>query len=223
MSVAEKKHYPRALPHRSAADKDAEINLWRSRTYYLLSALAVVLAFAAAVTVFALKKARAAGNPVPSVTENASFEPAPTPMPNDGAPKPVELKKDSVEKERLLEALGSLSAAHLYQCYLNIGLLADNAENEAYTLEEADETLLSIANLLDQVDGQLDKLAKSNLASEDRAAIEQIKASAALLGIQAQLLKQYWLSGEEADAQRYHEARNAAWKGVSKILQASTN
>src|SRR5262245_57768816 len=39
--------------------------------------------------------------------------------------------------ERMLETLGGLSAAHLYQSYLNIGLLADAVENETYTEAQA--------------------------------------------------------------------------------------
>src|SRR5260370_26930357 len=46
----------------------------------------------------------------------------------------------------MLESLGGLSAANLYQSYLNIGLLADGVQSETFTIEGAAGTLKIITN-----------------------------------------------------------------------------
>src|SRR5262245_54974985 len=73
----------------------------------------------------------------------------PVPAKNAAAGKSV--------KERFLEALGGLSAAHVYQSYLNIGLLADGVESEAYSKAEAEQMLATVGNMIDMADRQLDK------------------------------------------------------------------
>src|SRR5580765_5514195 len=57
--------------------------------------------------------------------------------------------------ERVLETLGSLSAAHLYQSYLNIGLLADAVEKEGVGQEQASDMLATVVSLINVVDKQL--------------------------------------------------------------------
>ncbi len=104
-------------------------------------------------------------------------------------------KLDASQKERFLEAIGSLSAAHLFHTYLNIGLLADGVESEVYSTKEAEETLQSIDDMMAQVDGQLGDLNKVGLDADDRAALEQIKAVAVMLRLQARsFCKDYWKS-----------------------------
>src|SRR5207249_7457862 len=59
------------------------------------------------------------------------------------------------DPESLLEAVGGLSVAHLYQSYLNIGLLADAVESETYSDKEALPILQKIQDLLGGVDKHL--------------------------------------------------------------------
>ena len=210
MATVEKKKYPRALPHRSPEDIAAELKQWRMRTYYLIGVLALLLLVGVLWAGITIRRSRAARQ-VEVVNEETTEVPSAS---SDDS--------KATKKERYLEALGSVSAAHLFQSYLNIGLVADGVESQAYTMADADETLVSIMDSITQVDAQLTKLAKAGIAAEDRAAIEQLQAAGVLLRIQAKLLQAYWLSGEEEDAQRYHEAREAAWKGIAKMLQSGT-
>ena len=135
--------------------------------------------------------------------------PPPAP-PAPPAPRPA--------NERTLEALGSLSASHLYQSYLNIGMLADAVEHETYTLSQAQEMLTTVVGLMDIVDRQLDRLAKTELGADDRRDVERIRLLSALLRVQVAALRAYWRTHEAQQAARYHEAREKSWKGLSEVL-----
>lgn len=239
MTASIKKHYPKALPFRAPEELASECDIWRRRTYWLMASATVIVALAIGAVVFVINDARAAKAPVPFVLvqEEAALEPAvelqskpalsvtdiPVSPPNKLAKPPASIsakeRLDAAQRERFLEVFGSLSAAHLFQTYLNIGLLADGVESEAYTTTEAEETLRSISDVMDQVDGQLEKLTTTGLDSADNAALEQIKAVTVMLRLQAKCLQDYWKTGAAAKAEEYHEVRKAAWKGLHKVLQ----
>ena len=124
----------------------------------------------------------------------------------------------SIQQAGFLEALGGLSAAHLYQSHLNLGLLADGVESETYTIEEAQKNLKSVVELMTQVDGQLAKITKTGLDAADQASIKEIQAIAALLHLQADSLKAYWASGERDEAEQFQRARKTTWVGLSDVL-----
>src|SRR5262249_10827030 len=124
----------------------------------------------------------------------------------------------SGSKATLLEATGSLSAAHLYQTHLNIGLLADGVESETYTVEEADKNLKSVLDLMKMVDTQLTRVAKDGIDKEDQDSIREMQAIAGLLKLQSASLKAYWANGDMEQAAQYHKARKAAWQGLSKVM-----
>jgi len=143
----------------------------------------------------------------PAATETKSPEPRP-PVPRD----------------RLLDSLGTLTGAHLYQSYLNIGLLADAAENGVYTDEEAQRLLEKITEFLDTVDQQLARLADAGLEAEDKDHIQRCRQVAERLRTQARALRAYWDTPEKDAAARkeqeakYHKARDEAWAGVKGLL-----
>jgi hypothetical protein len=122
------------------------------------------------------------------------------------------------DRERYLSALGMLSAAHVYQTYLNIGLLADGVESGAYTRAEAEEMLTTLGGLLNQTDRQLDKIAGSGLSEDDRQSVARVRQLTALLRRQAGALRACWAGGGREQIDRYHQAREATWKNVSAVL-----
>src|SRR5262249_29533007 len=149
-------------------------------------------------------------------------QPDPTPPDKGAAPpkleKPPEAKADP-QRERLLAALGNLTGVHLYQAYLNIGLLADCTESEVYSAEEAQKWLDRTLAQLELVDKQLDALANADLDAEERQGIDRCRRTSALLGVQAMELREYWKKSDKEHAARYHKAREAAWASVSDVLQ----
>src|SRR5262249_13482993 len=120
--------------------------------------------------------------------------------------------------DRMLETLGSLSAAHLYQSYLNIGLLADAVEKEGYSPEQANNMLATIVSLMNVVDKQLDKLARIELGEEEKHDVDRIRELSGLLRLQVAALRAYWLTGQPQQAERYQAAREKAWNSLSEVL-----
>lgn len=144
----------------------------------------------------------------PPPPDAISAAPTPAPHPTQPAAAPNEC----------LEALGSLSVAHLYQTHLNLGLLADGVESGAYTIAEAEESLKPVVDLMTQVDARLAKIAKSELPADDRRALEQVQAVSALMRLQADALRAYWAKSETQRAEDFQAARKASWDGLAKVM-----
>jgi hypothetical protein len=139
---------------------------------------------------------------VPKATERADPKPADPPAPN----------------ERLMEALGGLTAGQVYQAYLNIGLLADAWEKDVYPEEDAYKMLATVARLIEAVDGQLAGLADGEMKPDDRKALARSRELLALLRTQAKELESYWKTGEKEHADKFHKARETAWSGIKELL-----
>src|SRR5262245_44517603 len=217
-------HYPRATPYHSTEELAAQTVRLRRWTYRLIAAAAGLVVLSVAAVVFVKNQANA-GVATPGGAA-AEIAVAPPPSSNSAEPAPVKETKPKApaaaptfpQRDRFLEALGGLSAAHLYQSYLNIGMLADGVESEAYTVQEAEKLLTSVIDLMNRVDAQLVKIGQTGLDGDDQASLERIKSVSALLRLQTRTLQTYWASGEKTQAERYHRAREAAWTGLTKVL-----
>lgn len=147
---------------------------------------------------------------------------APTILPGDAIAKPdgglMPDAQAKAQKANFLEALGGLSATHLYQSHLNIGLLADGVESETYTIEDAEKNLKSVVELMKHVEAQHARLVKSGLDSDDQDSIRQIQAVSAMLHLQIDSLRAYWATEDVEQANQYHLARKASWQGLTKVL-----
>jgi hypothetical protein len=121
-------------------------------------------------------------------------------------------------QERLLETLGCQSALHLYQSYLNIGLIADAVEHENCTPAEGIKMLNTVAGLMDVMDRQLERLSTEDLSADDKGGVQRIRAIASLMRVQLASLQAYWLSGDRKHAERYHETREQARTHLAEVL-----
>jgi hypothetical protein len=213
------REYPRGIPYQSP-DRTPQAGPPR-RSFLLpaLGALALVLVTATAtVAVINLTSGRAQADrdaddrhtESPPVKAKAPAPPATTPA------KAAPLTKTA--RERFLAALGMLSAAQVYQTYLNIGLLADGVENEVYTKAQAEEMLTTVVGLLDQGDRQLDTVRQTELDADDQANVLRIQGLTVLLRRQASALRAYWATGDREQITRYHQARETTWKSLSDAL-----
>jgi hypothetical protein len=140
----------------------------------------------------------------------------PAPPPADIA-KPAEVPAKTAN-DCMLETLGGLCAAHLYQSYLNIGLVADAVEHETYTESHATQMLANVAGLMDVVDKQLERLIKMDLSADDKRDVQRIRAISSLMRVQIASLRAYWLTNDQKHATRYHETREKAWAGLTEVL-----
>jgi|SRR5579884_1039291 len=121
-------------------------------------------------------------------------------------------------QEPLVSALGGLTAAHLYQTYLNLGLLADGVEKEVYTTDQGKKVLEEITGLMDTVDRQLSLVPPAALKADDRKALERIRTVHAQLRTQARELREYWTTDDKEHAEKFQKARTDAWAGIKELL-----
>jgi hypothetical protein len=124
----------------------------------------------------------------------------------------------SESKDRSLETMGSLTAAHLYQAFLNIGLLADAREKEVYTAAEAEKLLDSVTRMLDTVDHRLGQMLDGGLHEEDKEAVERARELGGLLRSQARELRTYWQTDDQEYADKFQKTRERSWTGIQALL-----
>jgi hypothetical protein len=125
--------------------------------------------------------------------------------------------KPPVIPEAVSEALGGLTVSHLYQTYLNIGLLADAYENQVYEKEEAKDTLDTVSGLMSDVEKQLDRVARQT-KDDEKKFVDQARAVMASLRTQTRELQSYWDSGEKDHVTKFHQARKDSWNGIKELL-----
>lgn len=242
MNPAPKKSsYPRALPYQAPDDMAAQAEKLRGWTrnlqaqsaqlrrwaYYLVAGAAGVLILSVAAVLFAMYQTgrvtapAAAVNNTDPAKEAAPLKAAPGVSAKDVKPAASAGTKalaGPTHHEFFLEAMGGLSAAHLYQTYLNIGLLADGVESEAYSVAEAKKNLAVVTNFMDLVEDKLAKVEKVGLEPDDHDSLARIKTVADLLRLQSKALTTYWDGGMPEQAEQYQLARKTAWTGLSKVL-----
>jgi hypothetical protein len=131
---------------------------------------------------------------------------------------PSTLKLEAQTRDHLLEALGGMCAVHLYQSYLNIGLLADAVENEAYSGSDAAGILLTIQELVTMVENHVTLVGRLDLETDDLHTLTRIRLVSNLLRTQGAALMGYWATADEEYANRYQTARGATWGELQEML-----
>jgi hypothetical protein len=187
-------------PPQPRADQAAQLRFW---ALALLGAAALLLVVTVAGAVFWINLVRR----------------GPAATPEGMSPSAAALAAAQARSGRLLDSLGGLSAGHLYQGFLNIGLLADGVEHKAYTRTEAEKLLGTVVELMNLVDRHLARLDKAGLDPEDLQAVERVRKLSGALRTQAEALRAYWASGDRAQAERYQALREEAWASLSELLE----
>lgn len=123
-----------------------------------------------------------------------------------------------LQRERLLESVGSVSAIQLYQSYLNVGLLADAVRNQSYTKEEAADILNTIVPLMQTVDAQMRKLEDIDLDQDEAAAVKEVRRISGMISLQAEHLKAYWKTGDKTSLESFQGVRRESWVELRTIL-----
>jgi hypothetical protein len=121
------------------------------------------------------------------------------------------------DRRRLLETVGSLTMAHCYQAYVNIGLLADARARGVYDQKAAARLLDSVLTLLDSVDRNLAALDNLELDKQDRSSLDQMRVITTLLHQQGQELQGFWTTGTDENAARYEDVRKDCWAAISRL------
>jgi hypothetical protein len=209
------REYPRGIPHQAPARAPKADPPRRPFLPTALGALALVVVTAAGtVALLHLTSGRSQADREPDERQ-AEVRPRAGKPP---IPPAQVIPLTRTARERFLAALGMLSAAQIYQTYLNIGLLADGVESEAYTKAQAEEMLATVVGLLDQGDRQLDAVRQTDLDADDQQNVKRIQDLTVLLRRQASALRAYWATGDREQITRYHQARETTWKRLSDAL-----
>ena len=91
--------------------------------------------------------------------------------------------------QKLLEAVGGLSAAYVYQTYLNIGMIGDGVANKTMEAASGKQILGSVVNLVEVIDKQLGALQDGDkLSDDDKRGIAEFRSIIALLRIEGKEL-----------------------------------
>lgn len=222
------KTYPRGLPFKppeELADQEARLKRW---TLLLIAFTALVIVVTLGGSYYAIRNVAARqAELLAQIKEAKSAADAKTP---DKDLKPpvnwragngkAQIEPDSeTQRDRFLDTLGKMTGVHLYQCYLNIGLLADCTESDVYTEEEAQKWLERIMSQMEMIDKQLERLGKLDLDPDEKKGLDRCRQVSALLRAQGKELREYWKNSDKEHANRYHKAREEAWAGVSDVLQ----
>ena len=112
-------------------------------------------------------------------------------------PTNAEVKKAGRPTEPVLSLVGGLMSSHLYQTYLNIGLIADGVAKDVYKVEDGKDLLDALTRITDTIERQIAQLPEGELQAEERAQLEKTRRMLSLLRSQAKELKAYWDSGDE--------------------------
>jgi len=135
------------------------------------------------------------------------------------APVKDEPTKADPGRRELLETVGALSAAHLYQTYINIGVIADAKAEELYEEKQARELLGTLDTLMDTVDRNLAKVAAGKLDKDDRESLQSIRKTAALLRRASTELRDAWAGKDRTAAAKYEKSRKEAWTAIAELLE----
>jgi hypothetical protein len=144
-----------------------------------------------------------------------------TPLPQQTKPtlpkEPAALSTPAVSGE-LRGALGGLTASHLSQAHLSIGLIADAVEKDVYSAAHGGDLLGTITVLISSVGKRLESLPPGTLPADEQKQLQRARAVNGLLGKQVEQLRRYWASGSREHADGFKKARKETWAELQALL-----
>jgi hypothetical protein len=123
-------------------------------------------------------------------------------------------------EDKLLGALGALSAGYMYNTYAAIGAICDGFIADTYSQDAADEMLDNQKKLSDNLAKQLTDLIEKNVWLEKndqdfmRASLLIIKG----LKNQAQYFQDYMKNKSDQRKDKFEDQRKENWKQISKLM-----
>jgi hypothetical protein len=225
VSDTTRKQYPSSIPFLPPQDLSAREARLRRWTYGLAAGCALFLVLVVAAEVFFIKSwnqyaqdgTEVPGPGAPSARRRGGAARAQSPR-RSTVVKGSAADAIAPQRELFLQTSALVTAAHLYQSYLNITLLADSVEHGVYKKAVAGRMLVEVGNTLNVVDRQLARLQVSGLDPEDRKDVAAVRKLSSQLRDQARELQAYWDSPTPAQARKYQQARQATWAGLKPLL-----
>jgi hypothetical protein len=123
-------------------------------------------------------------------------------------------------ESKLLEAVGSFSAASMYNTYSAIGSIGDGYGCEVYKEESVNALLNAQKNLIDNLIKVLEDLINGNFFINQSDIDYANSAIYAFNGLkkQSQLLLDYVKNKSQENLKAYDDQRKKNWKDISKLM-----
>ena len=131
---------------------------------------------------------------------------------------PLSAWADTAEDNIYLETVGGFSGSYIYTTYAYIGATADAYAKDIYPASQVkvmmDEKVQMIKNLVTQ----LQAVQATNIVAEDKQFISSMIEILTLLQVEAESLASFASTNDQADVERYDQARKQAWPKIKKLL-----
>ncbi|MBI5913820.1 MAG: hypothetical protein HY842_00445 [Bacteroidetes bacterium] len=131
-----------------------------------------------------------------------------------------QLKAQESSATSALETIGATSAVALYNSYSCIGMMADAYAAEAYEDDFVNTILDEQLGMYDNLKTSYTALIDSGFLTDenDLGFVRDAITALNLLKTEANALKQYIATLEDADNDAFQAAREAAWTKIAEIL-----
>lgn len=123
-------------------------------------------------------------------------------------------------EEKLLQAVGSFSAATFYNTYAVLGSIGDGYAHEVYNAAMVKELMDAQENLSDNLIRVFQQLIEKKIFIARVDIDYAVEAIDILTGLktQAQLMKEYSSSRKKQKLTDYEDQRNKNWSAISKLM-----
>jgi hypothetical protein len=132
---------------------------------------------------------------------------------------PAQDKAPKNEKEPiLLQSLGALTGIYLYQTHTALGMIHDAKAKGIYDDKTAKQQLVTLINMANLVDKQLEAAGQSGIQKDDQTVIAIFRMVNGQLQKEAFLLKTLWESKSKKDAEAFVKQRGETFAKIANLL-----
>lgn len=130
-------------------------------------------------------------------------------------PATTEAKSDETV---YIETIGVFGGIYIYTTYAYIGTTADAFSKDIYDAGQVKSMMDEKINMLNNLEAMLLRVQATNMAPADKKFIASMLDIIGLLRQEASALSEFVNTKDEADAEKYDQARKAAWLKIKKLL-----
>lgn len=126
----------------------------------------------------------------------------------------------AAQESKMLQAMGGLSAAYLYNTYSTIGSVADGFSGGVYTDKETTEILDNQKQMCDNLIKMMKGLLDDKVLNDERDVDFMKNVISIVTGLkkQAQYYEDYMANKNDDRKSKYDDQRKENWNGISKVL-----
>ena len=122
------------------------------------------------------------------------------------------------ESNGRLEAIGALSASHIYFLHGYIGAMADGFVEDVYSSRQTRTAMEEVATHIDVVVERLNDVVDSGVSRDDERFIDDLLTVYRQLQLQSEYLSDYTRSDDNEDLEDWSSVRDRCLKNIEEIL-----